>query len=236
MHPPENSLQGDYYDPRKYTRDTLRMLEHMRNTIGYDVELLHDVHERLTPAEAVEFSKEVEPFHLFFLEDLLAPEDIDWFENVRAVCTTPLAMGELFCHPLEWTSLITNRKIDFMRMHISAIGGCTPARKAAILGELHGIRTAWHGPPHVSPIGHAVNLHLDIASPNFGIQEFFGFEELLNEVFPGCPELRGGYLYSNEKPGIGVDLNEDLARKFPYVSEVDTWTQARLPDGSLGRP
>lgn len=234
--PTENALQGQYYDPRRYTRDTMRLLEHMRSAVGDDVELLHDVHERLTPAEAVEFAKEVEPFRLFFLEDLLAPEDIEWFSNVRAVCSTPLAMGELFCHPNEWTPLITGRKIDFMRMHISAMGGCTPARKAAVLGESHGVRTAWHGPPDVSPIGHAVNLHLDLVCPNFGIQEFFGFSDELKEIFPGCPELRGGYLYANDRPGIGIDLDETAAGRFPYESSVVAWTQARLPDGSLSRP
>jgi len=233
---PEGALEGAYYDPRQYTRDAIRAIEHVRVHIGYDIELLHDVHERLKPAQAVEFAKVLEQYRLFFLEDLLAPEDMEWFANVRAVCTTPLAMGELFNHPREWTPLIVNRQIDFMRMHISQMGGLTPARKVAALGEVFGVRTAWHGPGDVSPVGHALNVHLDLVCPNFGIQEFAGFTDTLCEVFPGSPELRNGYLYPNDRPGLGIDIDEKVAARFPPVPRLDTWSQARLPDGSLTRP
>lgn len=234
--PPDGALPGSYFHPRRYMRATLAALEHVRGVFGDGVELIHDVHERLPPALAVEFAKEVEPLHLFFLEDLLPPEHTAWFANVRQVCTTPLAMGELFIAPMEWMPLVTGRLIDFLRMHISAIGGLTPARKAAILGEIHGVRTAWHGPGDVSPVGHALNVHLDLASHNFGIQEWSGFNDVLQSVFPGCPELRHGYAYVNEKPGHGVDVDETLAAKFPCKPVTETWTQSRLPDGSLFRP
>jgi mannonate dehydratase len=236
QHKPEGAIDGAYYHPRKYSRDAMRAIEHVRKSIGDDVELLHDVHERLQPIEAVEFAKELEPLRLFFIEDLLAPEDVSWFENVRAVCTTPLAMGELFCHPLEWTPLVANRLIDFVRMHISHMGGLTPARKVGYMAEQFGVRTAWHGPGDVSPVGHALNVHLDVALPNFGIQEFGGFKGGEEDVFPGCPELRNGYLYPNDTPGLGIDIDEEAAAKFPCVPRVDTWSQARLPDGSIQRP
>ena len=235
-HRPEGALDGSYYDPRAYTRAAIAAIELVRTRFGDSVEILHDVHERLYPAQAVEFAKELEKYRLFFLEDLLAPENNVWFANVRAACATPLAMGELFTHQLEWTPLITQRLIDFIRMHISAMGGLTIARKVATMAEQHGIRTAWHGPGDVSPVGHAINVHLDLASPNFGIQEFPGLNDALREVFPGCPELRRGYLYLNDKPGVGVDLDEKLAAKFPCKHVTETWTQARLPDGSLYRP
>lgn len=233
---PARAAEGAYYDPRQYTRTALAALTHVRSAVGDEVELLHDVHERLAPAQAVEFAKDLEDLHLFFLEDLLAPEDLEWFANVRAVCTTPLAMGELFNHPREWTPLITSRRIDFIRMHLTQMGGLTPARKVAALAELHGVRTAWHGPGDVSPIGHALNLHLDLAIPNFGIQEFCGFDDVIQEVFPGTPQLRGGYLYPNDRPGLGIDLDEELAAKYPCQHKVDMWTQARLPDGTIVRP
>ena len=190
----------------------------------------------MAPAEAIEFAREVEPLRLFFLEDLLAPEDLEWFHNVRSVCATPLAMGELFNHPREWTPLITGRLVDFMRMHITQMGGLTPARKVAAMGELHGVRTAWHGPDDVSPVGHALNLHLDLAVPNFGIQEYCGFDDRTREVFPGIPQLRQGYLYPNDQPGLGIDIDETQAAKYPCQPRVDTSTQARLPDGSIARP
>ena len=233
---PDGAAPGNYYDPRSYTRSALTALEHIRSVLGDELEILHDVHERLSPAQAVEFARECEPLRLFFLEDPLAPEDLPWLENIRKICTTPLAMGELFNHPREWLPVITQRHIDFMRMHVTQMGGLTPARKVAALGELHGVRTAWHGPGDVSPVGHALNVHLDVATPNFGIQEFSGFNDALKNVFPGCPELRDGYLYPHDKPGLGIDVDEALAAKFPCSDKVIEWTQARLPDGTLHRP
>lgn len=233
---PPGALDGQYYDPRAYVRKMLMMLETARETLGDEIELLHDIHERLHPIDAVAFAKAVEPVNLFFLEDALAPEDIDWFEQIRSHCTTRLAMGELFVHSLEWRTLVERRLIDFIRMHISAIGGITPARNAAILAQTYGIRTAWHGPHDVSPVGHAANLHLDVWSPNFGIQEWCRFPELVYEMFPGCPEVRDGYLFPNDRPGLGVDINEALAAKYPCTDEIIEWTQTRLPDGSPARP
>jgi mannonate dehydratase len=234
--PPPGSLPGAYFDPAAYTRAVLRLFEHLRETVGDEVELLHDVHERLVPIEAVRFAKSLERFRLFFLEDLLPPEQVEWFRLVRQQCTTPLAMGELFVNTREWQPLVEGRLIDFIRCHVSAIGGLTPARKLAIVCEAFGIRTAWHGPGDVSPVGHAANIHLDVSSPNFGVQEWAGFSELEQEIFPGCPELRGGYAYPNDKPGFGVDLNEGLAARYPCPDGVLDWTQARTPDGALAYP
>ena len=232
---PENALPGAYYHPRHYMRAAVQALQHVRDRFP-DLELLHDVHERLTTAEAVRFARELEPLRLFFLEDLLAPEDLEWFENVRATTTTPLAMGELFNHPREWTPLVTRRQIDFIRMHVSQMGGITPARKVAALAELHGVRTAWHGPADTSPVGHAANVHLDVSTINFGIQEFCGFNDAVYEVFPGAPVQSGGYLYPNGNPGLGIDLDEKAAARFPCTNKVIQWTQSRRPDGTLNRP
>lgn len=233
---PEGAPAGAYYDPRAYRRDALTMMEHVRAEVGAEVELLHDVHERLTPADAVAFAKDVEAFDLFFLEDLLAPEDIEWFERVRAQTSTPLAMGELFNHPLEWRTVTERRLVDFLRMHVSQMGGITPARKAADMAHAYGLRTAWHGPADTSPVGHAANLHLDLWAPAFGIQEWYQPGELDRAMFPGLPEVRDGYLYANDQPGLGIDIDEELAAQHPVVDEVVQWTQARLPDGSPARP
>jgi len=233
---PDGAPDGAYFDPRDYARNTLRMLEHLRSAVGEEVELMHDVHERLPPIDAVRFAKDVEPFRLFYLEDLLAPEDSEWFSRVRQQCSTPLAMGELFNNPREWQPLIAEKLIDFVRMHISQMDGITPARNVAIFANMHGIRTAWHGPSDVSPVGHAANLHLDVWAPNFGIQEWCRFPDLVYEMFPGTPEVRDGYMYPNKKPGLGIDLDEELAAKYPCEDTVVQWTQTRLPDGSPARP
>ena len=233
---PDGAPDGAYFDPRAYCRNMLDMIEHIRAAVGKEVELLHDVHERLQPIHAVQFAKDVEQFKLFFLEDALAPEDIKWFETIRQQCSTPLAMGELLNNPREWQPLISGRLIDFVRMHISQMGGLTPARDVALFANMYGIRTAWHGPGDTSPVGHAANLHLDVWAPNFGVQEWCRFPELVYEMFPGLPEVRNGYMYPNDNPGLGIDIDEKLAAKYPCQDTVEAWTQTRLPDGSPTRP
>ncbi|BFT73543.1 enolase C-terminal domain-like protein [Paenibacillus sp. P36] len=236
LHSPENAQPGVYFDPQAYSRSVLHLFEHMRLQLGGEIELLHDIHERLVPIEAVRLAKQLEPYRLFFLEDALPPEQLDWFENLRSQCATPLAMGELFVHPAEWMPLISRRLIDFIRCHISAIGGLTPARKLATLCEAFGVRTAWHGPGDLSPVGAAANIHLDLASPNFGIQEWTEYSEQAREVFPGSPEVRNGYVYVNDKPGLGIDLDESKAALYPCHDKLPAWTLARIPDGTAIRP
>lgn len=233
---PAGACPGAYYDPREYQRGVVKVFEHVRSKYGFEVEFLHDVHERIEPIHAIELARELEPFKLFFYEDPLPPEQVEWFRHMRSHTTTPIAMGELFNHPLEWRSLVTERLIDFIRVHISQIGGITPARKLAIFCEQFGVRTAWHGPGDVSPVGHAASIHLDVSSWNFGIQEWNGFGPNSLEVFPGCPTLRKGYVYPNDKPGLGIDLDESLAAKFPCDTRLPQWTNARRPDGTLARP
>ncbi|MEM6334138.1 MAG: enolase C-terminal domain-like protein [Planctomycetota bacterium] len=235
-HRPKGALDGAYYDPRQYVESTVEAIEHVRAYFGGELELLHDVHGRLSPAEAIAFAKRLEPSRLFFLEDALGHEDLDWYRHMRAATTTPQAVGELFNSPQQWLPLVQERLIDFIRIHISQIGGLTPARKVAHVAEAFGVRTAWHGPGDLSPIGHALHLHLNLVSTNFGLQELQPFTEETREVFPGSPTFESGYLYPNDQPGIGVGLDEALAERYPCDDSVIQWTQARLPDGSLHRP
>jgi mannonate dehydratase len=231
-----SSFPGAYYDPDVYARSIPALFEYVRAKVGFDLFLLHDIHERIAPIDAIRMAKALEPYRLFFLEDPLAPDQIEWFRRLREQSATPIAMGELHTNAVEWRPLIAEQLIDFVRAHISAIGGLTPARKLAALCEAFGVRTAWHGPGDVSPIGHAANLHLDLACPNFGIQEVIFFGEALYEVFPGTPELRSGYLWANDSPGFGVDMDEARAAKYPPSFKTIEWTQSRWPDGTLWTP
>ena len=224
-------------EARPYLSAVPKMFEHIRKTCGEEVELLHDIHERVPPLDAIGMIQELEPFHPYFIEDPFPPESNDSFKLLRQHTTVPIAMGELFNNPHEWVHLITDRLIDFIRVHISQIGGITPARKLAILGEWFDVRTAWHGPGDVSPVGHAANAHLDLASHNFGIQESVSFSARLQEIFIGCPTMKNGYLYVHEAPGLGVDINEKLALKYPLPAKYDyNWTQVRRSDGTAVRP
>ena len=246
---PEGAQSGVYLDPRGYMRATVAMFETIRARLGDEIELIHDVHERLHAVDAIRLATALEPFGLFFLEDAIPLEQGEWLRDLRAKTTIPLAQGELFNHPLEWRSLIADRLIDFIRVHLSQVGGITPARKLQIFAEQYGVRTAWHGPGDMSPLAHAANIHIDLAARNFGVQEWSGTEppngviqelrgprNALLDVFPGLPECRNGHVYPNERPGLGVDLDEAEAAKFPCEHGVTTWTQTRLPDGSLHTP
>lgn len=232
----DSAFPGTYYSPDVYARSIPPLFEFVRDKVGFDLFLLHDIHERLAPIDAIRMAKALEPYRLFFLEDAFAPDQIEWFRRLREQCATPIAMGELHNNPLEWRPLIAEQLIDFIRAHLSQLGGLTPARKLAALCEAYGVRTAWHGPGDVSPIGHAANLHLDLACHNFGIQEVINFSEPLYEVFPGTPELRGGYVWANDKPGFGVDIDEQAAAKYPIELKVIEWTQGRWPDGTIWTP
>lgn len=218
--------------------DTLTLFKYVRENFGYDIKLIHDSHERLSPIEAIAFAKKLEQYHPFFLEDVLSPENGEWLKQLRAQTTTPIAMGELFNNPKEWDYLITNRLIDFVRVHISQIGGITPARKLAIFAEQFGIKTAWHGPSDVSPIGHAANIHLGLSSHNLGVQEWAELMDspILKEAFPGMLTIENGYLYISDKPGLGIDINEELIKKYPAKDDVVEWTQTRYPDGTMCTP
>jgi mannonate dehydratase len=232
---------GPVYEPAPYIRRALKMFEACRKELGEEVELLHDVHERVTPIQAVQFCKDVEQFKLFFMEDVLSPEDIQYFRLVRQQCATPLAMGELFNSPHEWSPLISERLIDYIRIHVSQAGGVTPCRKVAILGEMFGVKTAWHGPGDVSPVGHAANVALDLVSYNFGVQEYSAFNDRVQEVFKGCPEMKDGYLYANESPGWGIEIDEKAAAKYPFgTGETGErkqynggWGEVRRRDGTV---
>ncbi len=227
------------WESAPYVRMLPKLFEYLRAKLGDEVELLHDVHERVTLNQAVNLCKELEKYRLFFLEDPFPPEENDHFRILRQQTSIPLAMGELFNTQHEYVPLIANRLIDFIRIHISQIGGLSVARKVAALCEFFGVKTAWHGPGDVSPVGHAAGLALELASYNFGIHEGYVFPPQTREVFPGCPEVRNGYMYATEAPGLGIDVDEKLAAKFPFPSGRTfdhTWGTTRRRDGTVIRP
>lgn len=237
--PGEERPMTSRFEPAAYRRAVPKLFAHLRQVLGDEVELLHDVHERLPPIDAIGLAKELEPYRLFFLEDPFAPEDAGYFQHLRRQCATPLAMGELFNNPNEWLDLVSDRLIDFIRCHISQVGGISVARKIAALCSFYAVRTAWHGPSDVSPVGHAAHVHLDLSTWNFGIQEVPRFNAQTRAVFPGTPEVREGMMYGNEKPGLGIDVDERLAAKYPIRDDPPFnfgWGNLRGQDGTLRRP
>jgi mannonate dehydratase len=223
-----------------YVRMLPKLFEHMRTKLGDEVELLHDVHERVTLNQAINLCKALEPYRLFFLEDPFPPEENDHFRLLRQQTSIPIAMGELFNTQHEYVPLIKDRLIDFIRIHISQIGGLSPARKVQALCEYFGVRSAWHGPGDASPLAHAAQLALELASYNFGVHEGSGFPKETAEVFAGCPEVKDGYMLASEKPGLGIDFDEKLAARFPIPAGPPnfdySWGTTRRRDGTVIRP
>ncbi|MGL1890931.1 MAG: hypothetical protein OCD02_04855 [Spirochaetaceae bacterium] len=235
---PGKKLFGEaaYFDEKEKLYLIPEMFEYLRSKVGPSVEFLYDVHERLMPTDGVWLAKALEPYRLFFLEDLFAPEDWEWFRRVREQSAIPLAMGELFSHPNTIKSMIDERLFDFLRIHPSDIGGVTPCLKLADICADKGIRTAWHGPGDLTPIGLTASVHMDINKNNFGIQEWAFRSELEHEIFEGIPEINGNMVIPNNKPGWGINFNEKLANKYPAEVKPTKWTLARRADGSMGRP
>jgi mannonate dehydratase len=226
------------WSARDYLRTTPELFAEARHALPDNIELLHDVHSRLTPKEAVLLARSLEPYRLFFLEDVLAPELWDRLPEVRAASPVPLAVGELTTSFGDAVRLIRDGGVDFIRSHVSDIGGLTPARKLADLAEISGVRTAWHGPGDTSPIGAAANVALDVSSVAFGIQEGHLYNEETYEVFPGALRIEDGWLRPNEAPGWGIDLDLEAAARYPaQLSGHDEWAAGvRRIDGALEAP
>jgi mannonate dehydratase len=231
-------LRDSKWDALSYASYVPSVLCEVRRLVGDGIELLHDAHQRLSVAQARQFARAVEPARLFFLEDVLAPEDMEWFPQLRAQTTTPLAVGEVFGDVHQYLRLLETRSVDFFRIRIPTLGGLTPVRKLVAAAELFGIQTAPHGPGDVSPVGQAANLALDISAPNFGIQEAATFTDATLEVFPGAFVPHDGVLKPTALPGLGVDFDEVAARRFPPPAplEHDRWAMLRNTDGSVQRP
>src|SRR3954469_4898450 len=199
-----------------YLRFVPKMLGAVRERFGLDVHLLHDVHHRLTPIEAGRLGKDLEEHRLFWMEDATPAEDQEAFRLIRQHTTTPLAVGEVFNTIWDCQHLITERLIDYIRTSVSHAGGISHLRKIFSLAELYGVRSGSHGAGDLSPVSFAAALHVDMAVPNFGIQEFMGHLEPADEVFRTNWAFHDGLMHPGDAPGLGVDVDEEAAKRFPY--------------------
>jgi mannonate dehydratase len=227
------------FDDEAYLEAIPRMFEYLRTRLGASPKFTHDVHEHLRPHVAVELAKRLEPYRLFFLEDLLPPEHVSYYRLVKQQCTTPQAMGELFINPHEYLPVIQEKLIDYMRIRVSKAGGITPARKIATLCEWYGVHTAWQEGGDNDPVNQAAAMHLDMAMWNFGIQEENHFRPEELEIFPGHAVTEHGYLYPNDKPGLGLDIDEEKAAKLLDPERLRRplfMAEDRRPDGTVVRP
>ncbi len=221
----------EVWDTAAYLDFVPRLVERVRAELGYGFHLLHDTHHRLTHIEAARLGQSLEPYRMFWVEDATPAEDQAAFRLIRSNTTTPLAVGEVFNSIWDCQQLISERLIDYIRTSVTHAGGITHVRRIFDLADLYGVRTGAHGPGDVSPIGMAANLHLDMAVPNFGIQEYMGHRAPADEVFDAGYAYADGMLNLSDRPGLGVDVDEDAARKYPYDPKYLPVT--RLRDGSV---
>ncbi|MFE5307277.1 D-mannonate dehydratase ManD [Isoptericola sp. NPDC056578] len=219
------------WDTGAYLRHLPKVLEAVRNEFGPDLPLLHDAHHRLTPQQAARLGREIEQYDLFWLEDCTPAENQQGLRLVREHTTTPLAIGEVFNTVFDYQTLIDEQLIDYVRSAVTHFGGVTPMRKLFDYAAQRQIKSAIHGPEDISPVGMAAAVHLDLAIHNFGIQEYSGHTALTNEVFRHAYTFDDGYLHPGEAPGIGVELDEDLAAAHPYVPAY--LPTNRLHDGTV---
>lgn len=203
----------------------------LRREFGPDLHLLHDVHHRLTPIEAARLGKSLEPYHLFWLEDPVPAELQEGFRVIRQHTTTPLAVGEVFNTIYDANHLIQEQLIDYIRTTVVHAGGISHMRKIASLAELYHVRTGSHGATDLSPVCMAAALHLDLSVHNFGIQEYMRHTEETDRVFPHAYTFEAGAMHPGEAPGLGVDLDEALAARYPY--EPAYLPVARKTDGTM---
>ena len=215
--PAERGLPSESkWSTELYLRHTPKLFQKIRETCGEDVHLLHDCHHRLTPIEAARLGKELEPFHLFWMEDPVPAELQEGFRLIREHTTTPIATGEVFNTVWQAHDLIRQQWIDYIRMTIVHGGGLTPMKKIADFAALYHIRTGCHGATDLSPVTISAALHLGIAINNFGIQEHMPHSAETDEVFPHGYRFESGYMYPGDAPGLGVEIDEKLAAKYPY--------------------
>ncbi len=215
--PAERGLPSEsLWSTEKYLRHAPQLFERVRQQFGEDVHLLHDCHHRLTPIEAARLGKELEPFHLFWMEDPVAAELQEGFGIIRQHTTTPIAVGEVFNTIWDAKDLIEKQWIDYIRMTVVHGGGLTHLKKVADFAALFHVRTGCHGATDLSPVCMAAALHFGLAVHNFGIQEHMPHNEETDAVFPHGYSFDAGYMYPGDGPGLGVEIDETLAAKYPY--------------------
>jgi mannonate dehydratase len=219
------------WSTEKYMNFVPELFAAVRKEFGNEIHLMHDAHHRLTPIEAARLGKDLEPYRLFWLEDVVPAENQESFKLIRQHTTTPIAVGEVFNSIHDCRELIQNQLIDYIRTTIVHAGGITHVRRIADFASLFNVRTGFHGATDLSPVCMGAALHFDYWVPNFGIQEHMAHNELTEDVFSHAYEFNDGFFTPGEAPGHGVDINETLAAKYPYKRAC--LPVNRLEDGTL---
>jgi mannonate dehydratase len=230
--PADASLPSEHvWSTEKYLNHVPSLFKAVRQEFGEDLHILHDVHHRLTPIQAARLGKDVEPYHLFWLEDCTPAENQSAFELIRQHTTTPLAVGEVFNSLHDCQELIQKQLIDYIRAPITHAGGITNVRRIADFAAIFQVKIGFHGATDLSPVCMGAALHFDTWVPNFGIQEHMPHTSETELVFQHSYTFNEGFFTPGEAPGHGVDIDEELAANYPYKPAY--LPVNRLEDGTL---
>lgn len=230
--PADASLPSETgWDTAAYLEQAPGYLRAIRERFGFGFHLLHDCHHRLSPNEAGIFGRSVEDLKLFWMEDPTPAENQEKFRLIRQRTITPIATGEVLNSIWDVQTLITEQLIDYVRLSVPHSGGISHLRRIFDLADLYGVRSGSHGATDLSPVSLSAALQLDISIPNFGIQEYMAHDAVTQEVFRPGYHLDDGYLIPSDAPGLGIEVDEDAARRFPYNPKY--LPVARLADGTL---
>nr|MDO8099176.1 galactonate dehydratase [Candidatus Njordarchaeota archaeon] len=201
--------------PAKVVKRTVEMVRAVRESVGYEIDLGVELHRSLSPGEAIILLNELEPYRLLFCEDPIAPESINALVYVARNIRIPIATGERFYNMWQFKEIIDKKIVSLIRPDVSLAGGITHCKKIASLAEASFVGIF----PHLmgSPVNTAAQVQLDAAIPNYVLQESNIVEGPLGEIVDEPVKLEGGYMVTPNRPGIGVEINEDALARYPYT-------------------
>jgi len=195
---------------------SVSLVEAIRGSVGADVEIFVEMHGRFSAATAIELARMLEPFKPGWIEEPCPPEDIPSLKKVAEHVNLPVATGERYFTRYGFREVIESGAPDIIQADIIHAGGILEMKKIAAMADVRSMVMA----PHNSngPVCTAASVHFDFCTTNFKVQECFDdfSETWVREAVPGCPVPRDGYFYPPEKPGLGIDLNEDVIKEHPY--------------------
>lgn len=216
---------------KRFVDAAVDQVQAVREAVGPEVDLLIDAHGRLSPAMAIRAAEALAPLRITFLEEPCLPENVDAMARVAKLSKIPIATGERLLFKFGFREPLEKRVCAVIQPDLAHCGGLLEGRKIAAMAEAHFIQVAPHNP--LSWVNTLASLHLDMAIPNFLLQEFVTdpqpwMDELVRDPLPLEP---GGYMRAPDKPGLGIELNEAALAKYPplTVTMPSLWHE----DGSV---
>jgi galactonate dehydratase len=195
---------------------SVELVAAIRDAVGPDVEIFVEMHGRFSAATAIELARMLEPYQPGWIEEPCPPEDIPSLKKVAEHVNLPVATGERYFTRYGFREVLESGAPDIIQADIIHAGGFLEMKKIAAMADVRSMVMA----PHNSngPVSTTASVHFDFCTANFKVQECFDdfSETWVREAVPGCPVPRDGYFYPPEKPGLGIELNEDLIQEHPY--------------------